>query len=454
MANLTGGKYITFAKPYLELVADIIKTPGKKLKFDGNIEQVINQTDDIGAFLQAVSSRNEAAVDKSLKIAGKFLPIFNGYPWTKIDKSQFTKQKGSDGASTAMQERASLHAIQAGIEKNGYRDRDSFFRDNRQELLKLYPDMDEEWEETFYQQQVTIVRELGPSRFTHYSRDGGFMDFISKFVKDKYNINKKDNWDPADVWLVNDLNGVTRTLTSKIKDDVTPIQEFNAILRDMFHEKKVIGISLKKMSGPVAKWELVNVGQDMFDDDEYAFSMDSAVCNMSLMNTSKFKTADSRINISTGNGKKITFQIKQNSAGISNLKIEGTDLSAKSARLGKAPLDMVANLFKSANLSFDNRNQNFPTTAAEFTSAQSQYVAIFRRIRSITNVTNEIDFVKNMLAVFESDRPDFAHSKCMQMKVMDSILSLTDNKRDELLTSLAFLCQKKGDVFGPFGKLY
>ena len=55
-------------------------------------------------------------------------------------------------------------------------------------------------------------------------------------------------------------------------DDVTPIEEFNAILRDMFHARKIIGISLKKMSGRTAKWELVNLeNMDVFDNDEYQF---------------------------------------------------------------------------------------------------------------------------------------------------------------------------------------
>jgi len=79
------------------------------------------------------------------------------------------------------------------------------------------------------------------------------MDYISDICKTKYGISKKDTWNPADIWLVSDLNKVKNTLKTKVLDDVTSLEEFNAILRDMYHERKIVGISLKKMSGKTAR---------------------------------------------------------------------------------------------------------------------------------------------------------------------------------------------------------
>jgi len=43
----------------------------------------------------------------------------------------------------------------------------------------------------------------------------------------------------------------------------------------------------------------------------------------------------------------------------------------------------------------------------------------------------------------------------MQLHLMCEIVSITnDEKRDDLLTTLTYLAQKKGKIFGPFGKLY
>jgi len=455
MALLQGGEYITFAKPYLNMLAEAIND-GKAIKFDGNVSQKINKTPDVKAFLSAVKSKNEARVAQVLMVSGKYSPVFNGYRWTQIDKSQFSGKGGgkSDGASTRLQELGSMFAIQKGIENNGYKDQKVFYKKFRTELLEIYPDMNEEWENTFFQQQLTVVRQLGNTRFSHYSRDDGFMDWITKFVKDKYGIAKKDSWNPADIWLVNDLSAVKKVLKEKILDDVTPIQQFNAILRDMWHDKRVIGISLKKMSGKTAKWELVNLkNMDLFDSNEYQFNLDSMTCDLTLKSKTEFKTSDSRINISSSK-QKVTFQIRQNSAGFNNLKIEGTDLGATSARLGKAPLDMVARVFNDFGLDFDNKNQNYPKNADEFQSQYAIWKAIYNKAKAYTNLTSETKFKENMLAVYRSKRPDYAHSKLMQLKLFAEMEKLNKKRKSELLTNLAYVAQKKGSVFGPFGKLY
>lgn len=456
MATLSGGDYITFKKPYIKQVADAIEA-GDKIEFEGRIKQVVNMTTEVKLFLEAVKGKREAAVEQSLKIGAKYSPIFNGYKWTNIEKSQFTGKgliKTSDGATTAKQEKASLYAIKVAIEKNGYSDRGKFFKEHRDALLEIYPEMNEEWEETFFQQQITVVREVGNTRYTDYSRDDGFMDWITNFCKTKYGIIKKDSWNPADVWLVNDIDNVKRILQQKIIDDVTPIKEFNAILRDMFHERKVVGISLKKMSGKTALWELVNLeNDDLFDNDEYSFSLQSAACDCTLKDKNNFKTTDSRIKMKSKK-QTITFQIRQNSAGFNNLKIEGSDPEASSARLGKVPLPMAANVFKAYGLTLDNSNRNYPKSAEEFIATYDTWGKIYNKIKTYTNVDNEPKWRDNMIAVYNSNRADFAHSKLMQMKMFGAMFSLKGKELDSFLTELAFLAQKKGSVFGPFGKLY
>ena len=76
---------------------------------------------------------------------------------------------------------------------------------------------DDEWLDNFYKQQKLLIRKIGKPAFTEFSRDGGpkpayilpgqnsgetFMDWVSDMVKDKFQIAKKDNWNPADIWLI------------------------------------------------------------------------------------------------------------------------------------------------------------------------------------------------------------------------------------------------------------
>ena len=55
MGNLTGGVYSTFEKPYLEQVADVIKS-GKLLKIANKMQQV-NMTDEIKSYIDLVEKK-------------------------------------------------------------------------------------------------------------------------------------------------------------------------------------------------------------------------------------------------------------------------------------------------------------------------------------------------------------------------------------------------------------
>ena len=455
MANLTGGVYSTFQKPYLGKVADVIKS-GKQLKIANKMQQ-INMTDEIKSYVDLVEKKDERRLSLLLRNGSQFSTIFNGYKWTDIDKGQFTGLgKAPSGESTAMQERASLFAIQKSIENNGFTDQKKFYELYRKDLLKIYPDMDEEWEDTFFQQQLTVYREVGNTRYKHYSRDEGMMEYMTKIAKDMYGITKKDSWNPADIWLVSDYRKVVSELERKVKDDKTSIEEFNAILREMWHDRKCIGISLKKMSGNKALWELVNLeDMDMFDNDEYKFKVKSVEIDFTMKNATEFKNSDSKITISGKKGD-IKFQIRQNSAGFNNLKIEGTDLGATAARLGKVPLDMARSLLASENVVFDNNNRNYPKTVDEFNEpyTQSKYAKQWDSVKQYTSIKTKQQFIDNVSAVYMSSRPDYAHSKLMQLDLFSKLFTKPKDKQETLLTSMAFLAQKKGKVFGPFGKLY
>ena len=455
MANLLGGIYITFDKPYINQVADLIKN--KKEMTIAKTKQKVELTPEIKKFLEAVKAKSQTRINSVLKKGTRFNTIFNGYKWTEIDKEQFTGGSGQpDAKTTQKQELASLYAIQKSIENNGYTDQGKFMKLYRDDLKKIYPDMNEEWENTFFQQQLATYKEVGRTKFGkygHYSRDGGFMDYITDICKNKYGISKKDNWNPADIWLVSDFNKVKNTLKQKVLDDVTSLEEFNVILREMFHERRIVGISLKKMSGKTAIWELVNLeNMDIFDDKEYNFKLDSIDINLDVKSNGEFKNSDTKIIISGKKGK-IKFQLRQNSVGFNNLKIEGTDLGAASARLGKVPLDMAKTVFDQEKLNWDNMNKNFPRTYADFNKEYDKFLYKFKKIKQYTGIT-ENNFKKNFASAYNTSRPDFAHSKLMQMHLVCEIVSLEGEKLDDLLTTLAFLAQKKGKVFGPFGKLY
>ena len=64
-------------------------------------------------------------------------------------------------------------------------------------------------------------------------------------------------------------------------------------------------------------------------------------------------------------------------------------------------------------------------------------------------------FVKNMTTVFDKGKADVALSKLMQIDILNEIFSIRNQTQlNNALTDLGYLAQKKGDLFGPFAKLY
>ena len=62
-----------------------------------------------------------------------------------------------------------------------------------------------------------------------------------------------------------------------------------------------------------------------------------------------------------------------------------------------------------------------------------------------------------MIKVFNGPTSHIANIKLMQVYYISRLLKLKEQDRNEYLTDLLFIAQKKGNKvfdFGPFGKLY
>ena len=366
--------------------------------------------------------------------------------------------KAADAKTTAMQERPSAWIMKRAIKDSYSYDKWTDIKKDPKykELEKLYPGVEEEWLKVFFAQQKKMLDEFKNVKFNIFNRDEGFMDYISNKVKTKFGISKKDTWNPADIWCIKDQRGVEKLIDETVDGNGSQtILELNAVLRKLFNDRDVVGISLKKVSGDAAKYEEYNAREDALEDD-YNWDILDEKIDLSLKGDT-FSTQDSRIVVG-GNGASYDFQIKANdSKGVSNLKWEPTEKGAKSARVGKAPRNMVEQLIKDAKKKLDMKHQDYPATRTKFQEEAKDYKALFTKLKSThkieTYVANETTFEENMLKVYETE-PHVAHSKCMQMKFLDVVYSLPEKKRREFMTDMVFLAAKKGKRFGPFGKLY
>lgn len=372
------------------------------------------------------------------------------------------KSKGADAKTTRLQELCSALVIRkALVESVRYTTYEQMNKDKKlkDDLIKIYPDaLLDGWLETFFQQHKKMLTEFSGTRFSEVDRESpnGFMKYITDKVK-MYGISQKDTWNPADIWIIKDETNVRRAIdkVSEGSRDSQTIQELNAVMRQMFKDKQLIGISLKKTSGKQAQYIEVNVS-DTDLGKSYNYKTEECVINLSWDSKSNtFGTQDTRISV-TGDGTTYDFQIKGNDTkSMSNLKWEPTSTGARAARVGKAPVDYVKILMKDIGMNYVNDHNRFPKTVEQFKSKKDIYRSMFNKIKGkvITRCTNVDEFESNMISGF-AHTPFIAVSKLMQLNFISELYSKDKKDIDDFMTDMVFLASKRGERFGPHGKLY
>ncbi len=380
---------------------------------------------------------------------------------------------------TAQQERGSAWIFRRVLRDNvRYDSWESIMNDPKYyELLDVFPNVSPEWLQSYYKQNIKMIEEFSDYRWNEFSRDGGFMHFISKFVKDRFGIAKKDTWNTADIWMI---RGKEEEFIDVIEEQLPDnpsqtIRELNMIMRSWFKSRKLVGVSLKLISGRNANWKEYNVDDLTFSEKDN-FNFDDAEIAMNFMTVEKqgadtFGTQDTTVKLGSGRHR-FKFQIKDLSGKppFGNLKFEGSDPNAPAARAGKAPEPFTEQIFKDLGLMFRNDNKRYAPNAEVWQTQRSQWQRIFRVVSNSPGVTmkgTENDFTEIMDAMYQMEDarspargPWIAQSKLMQLDFIYAIFDqMNATERREFWTDMTFLSLRlsgnvKKGFFGPFGKLY
>ena len=339
------------------------------------------------------------------------------------------------------------------------------------ELKKIFGgDIPYDWLQSYLKQQEKIFDVYASPEWNvfEYRGSGTFRNFIEDKVK-SLGITKIADWSPVDIWLVKDKQKVENEINQHIGKNGTTsgqtIDQLNDMLREMFKEKRVVGISLKKVSGKKAVFEEVNVrigNQKILKKakKQYTTSKSNTKLKLDLSLKKGGQIALGIEDLSIVLGTKYRFQIKSNSGSsrFSNLKFEGS-IPGSSARGGKAQVDKVIDLLKSNGLDFDNKYQNYPKNLEEFKKSKDEYALMFEKIKTLctTNIRTKDDFILTFESLFSSSKQNIhlANSKLMQLDFIYQVLTLKPNQKyEEFWTDMFWLSIRKGPKFGPHGKLY
>jgi len=381
------------------------------------------------------------------------------------------KGRAPDAKTTAMQEAGSKYVFEYALKKkSGWITEEAFARDDKmmEGLREIYSDVDSEWVSVFWKQHKVILNKFGSSKINKFDHEGGFMKEITDIVTKKFKIPKKDNWNPADIWGV---RGNSNKVIARVKESIEgsrqsqTILQLNALLRGMYKSNELVGISLKKVSGQTAKWEEYNIeALSLKEIDDYKYKKIDITINFKP--TSSSKSLDTNVNLrQSGGGAEYNFQITSNdtSKPDQNLKFESKPVGAAKARGGKAQIKAVEILLKDNDVpGFKDKHQLYPKNQDQFLNrvidrrGLQDYKQMFNRVskKANTDCKNADEFVDVLTLIFIGKEPYIATSKLMQLYFLDRIFEISENKYEEFWTDMLFLSIKKGDRFGPFGKLY
>jgi hypothetical protein len=374
---------------------------------------------------------------------------------------------------TEMQEKTSAWIFDQALNHNvKYKSPDEIYNDKKfkKEIIGtpskkgIYPYVTSEWIDSFYKQQKKFLDEFSDAKFKEFSVKGGFMDFVSKLVTQKYGIGKKDAWDPADVWCVQNEQQVVKIIKDAI-ENTNDIEVLNTILRTLFKERKVVGISLKLVDKRVdkARYQEVNIQEGiLFTSGRHpTFTITNIRCDFLLRDDNTFKAANATITFLVKYTKEIikytvTIRTSGRTYRPGNLIFEFQEPGG-SAQIGKAPVELVYEAAKRNKMNFKNIWQDYPSTTPMFVEEENKYKEMFDVVNKKveTNIKTSDEFSRNILKqIADPDNYGTANSKLMQLKFLYEMTKLTEKKTEKFITDLFFLAEKRGPGFGPFGKLY
>jgi hypothetical protein len=326
-----------------------------------------------------------------------------------------------------------------------------------------------DWLASYLKQQEKMIELYQSPEWDVFEYNGSntFMQYIIEISSDLgYSYS---TWNPSDIWLVKDKEKVKKEISKNImKDGKTKgqtIYELNDILRKLLQEKRLIGISLKKVSGKKAQFQYVNIDSRVFDDKilkrvkkTYNVPRSNIKIKLELSlnnNQTSFKTQDLTVKL----GNNFRFQIKDNSGtfrNFGNLKFESSSSSA-AARSGKSPVEKVEELLKTNGVTFKNDNKEYPKTLEEFESKIQIYKNKIEKLKRFAElgVNSSDEAIENFRIMFETGNKYMANSKLIQLDFISKVLEMNpSSKYEEFWTDMVWISLKKGKDFAPFGKLY
>ena len=348
--------------------------------------------------------------------------------------------------------------------------------DTKKELTKTFKkhggfvDMMEEWTWTYFEQQNEFFKKYEDSKWDEFKYEGdNFVDFFKKLIKEVKDGNKKtglkplgkyETWNPSDIWAAYDMGEVKKEIDKNLKKPKR-LSELNGLLIRLFKEKKLVGISLKKvLYGQDAHLKLVNVDtKTMRLGDVDAYGMPQIKLQMGAI--FEGETVTTYIKFGNDDAYKININFSDKTKG-SNLTFNTKISATPAAQGGQSPTEQVQKRLKQKSGysgTFVNEWQKYPTMVQTpdkkgFWDQSEKWEKMYNLVsKTYKGPTPSYEKWKQFITdLYMKNKTFIAVAKLMQLHFYHDAIA-NYGRDSEFWTDLLYLGMKMGERFAPHAKI-
>ena len=307
-----------------------------------------------------------------------------------------------------------------------------------------------EWKEGSQKGANEIFKTVGGSGYKFVRGDSLLDDGSIKKafgrVKGQTNLSSEDKWNPSDIWMVktSEIGSIKKHL-----DGENTIDCLNNALLQLFNEKTLIGISLKKIEGAADMSVKNNQPASVRKANEAAHFQGYS---LTYDNGRRKDNTPMDVYLNYGSGQHERFQARN--FGGSTKGDWKLELKGKSAAQGKIQGAVVIDLLKNAG--FGNISQfNIPTwseCAPGNGAGQKKITDEIYRLLKLYNAQGMSDTEKNIKADIAAQEKSYRYSKLAGLRFLDW-LKRTCKDPDMAMKEIYLYASSQSDKSSVYYKL-
>jgi len=385
----------------------------------------------------------------------------------------FKKKKPVTGGkviNTEVQEKGTTIVLNQVLRKNKTFNKKEDIMADKDTLTKLRDvfkgyddDRIEDWTHSYYEQQKEFLKKFKSSQWDEFKYDNQtFVKFFETHIKNKTVANnlkpldlvkKYTEWNPADIWAVYQMNKVKEEIDKNITPKTSNVAELNNLLINLFKDRKLVGLSLKKIAPKQsANLKFVNITPsnmkiaeiEKYKMDDIEFVVDNIFQGEAIATAVKFDKGTFKIDIGHAGSRSAAGNLNFNTA------IKATP----GARGGQAPIAMVLKLLKNngTNITFINDHNKYPKSGEEFINESSTFEDYYKVVKPYFKKTQKYSQFEKSISTLYKNKKFIAQTKLMELHFFHDALK-NYSKNAEFWTDLLYLGMKIGKGFAPHAKI-